>query len=199
SLDRTLLERLGRVHSREMVFKSFDILRQAGFENINLDLMFAIPGQTRNVWDQTIQEALALGSEHLSCYEVIYEEDTPLYAQLQAGQFDVDEALACDMCEALIDQVAQHGFVQYEIANFARDRKSNPSQVPDHACQHNLNYWRGGSFYGLGPIATTYVRGIRSKNWSNIKMYCELIAAGRSPTESREQLYPLARAGKQPA
>src|SRR5436309_6942693 len=85
SLNEQLLDRLGRIHSREMVFKSFDILRRAGFENINLDLMFAIPGQTLEVWRDTLSEALALGSEHLSCYEVIYEEDTPLYRQLQAG------------------------------------------------------------------------------------------------------------------
>ena len=85
SLDEALLERLGRIHSRPMVFKSFDILRTAGFDNVNLDLMFAIPGQTMAVWRETLAEALSLGSEHLSCYEVIYEEDTPLFTQLQAG------------------------------------------------------------------------------------------------------------------
>ncbi len=91
SLEGAMLERLGRVHSRGMVFKSFDVLRKAGIENINLDLMFAIPGQTMDIWSRTLNEAIALGSEHLSCYEVIYEEDTPLYAQLRAGQFAVDE------------------------------------------------------------------------------------------------------------
>src|ERR1041385_7131864 len=94
SLDAALLDRLGRVHTRETVFNSFDTLRRAGFDNLNLDLMFAIPGQTMDTWRATLTEALALGSEHLSCYEVIYEEDTPLYAQLQAREFDVDEELA---------------------------------------------------------------------------------------------------------
>src|SRR5450432_3973625 len=89
SLDEKLLDRLGRVHSREMVFKSFDTLRAAGFENINIDLMFAIPGQTLKVWRETLVEALALGSEHLSSYEVIYEDDTPLFARMKAGEFDV--------------------------------------------------------------------------------------------------------------
>src|SRR5882724_6433831 len=101
SLDSSLLDRLGRIHSREMVFKSFDILRQAGFENVNLDLMFAIPGQTLKVWRETLAEVLAMGSEHLSCYEVIYEEDTALYRQLQAGLFAVNEDLACDMYDEL--------------------------------------------------------------------------------------------------
>ena len=81
SFDPALLERLGRVHSREMVFKSFDILRASGFDNINLDLMFAIPGQTMTTWRATLAEATALSSEHLACYEVIYEEDTPMFTQ----------------------------------------------------------------------------------------------------------------------
>src|SRR5260370_1088381 len=80
-----------RVHSRGMVFKSSDILRRAGFENVNLDLMFAIPGQTLETWSATLAEAIALQSEHLSSYEVIYEDDTPLFSQLQAGEFAVDE------------------------------------------------------------------------------------------------------------
>jgi len=167
SLDEALLDRLGRVHSRDMVFGSFDILRRAGFENINLDLMFAIPGQTMDVWRQTLAEALALGSEHLSCYEVIYEEDTPLYAQLQAGRFEVDEQLACAMYEELLEVAASRGFHQYEIANFARHSSGSPSEVPDRACRHNINYWRGGSYHGLGPSAAGCVRGVRTKNWSS--------------------------------
>ncbi len=120
SLDEALLDRLGRIHTRDMVFKSFDILRQAGFDNLNLDLMFAIPGQTLEIWRATLAEALALGSEHLSSYEVIYEDDTPLFAQLKAGEFDVDEDLACDMYEELVACATGAGFHQYEVANFAR-------------------------------------------------------------------------------
>src|SRR5882672_10497826 len=158
SLDEALLDRLGRIHSREMVFKSFDILRAAGFDNLNIDLMFAIPGQTMDIWRATLDEAIALGSEHLSSYEVIYEDDTPLYAQLKAGEFDVDEDLACDMYDELVAFATDHGFQQYEIANFAKDTASpvpwatfNP---PARACRHNLNYWRGTDFHGLGPSAT---------------------------------------------
>ncbi len=110
SLDEALLDRLGRIHSREMVFKSFDLLRQAGFDNLNLDLMFAIPGQTLEIWRATLAEALALGSEHLSSYEVIYEDDTPLFAQLKAGEFDVDEELACAMYEELVERVTPGRF-----------------------------------------------------------------------------------------
>ncbi len=224
SLNTDLLERLGRIHTREMVFKSFDILRQAGFGNLNLDLMFAIPGQTLEVWRETLREALAMESEHLSTYEVIYEEDTALYAQLHAGEFEEDEDLACAMYEEFVAQATSAGFRQYEVANFAKhgpqsavhspqsskqDRKIanfNESLVyggnrcgsdwPKFACQHNVNYWRGGSFYGLGPSATSYVAGVRSKNWSNTQLYCEQLEKGQRAIESREQLSPLARAGE---
>ena len=205
SLDESLLERLGRIHSREQVFKSFDILRQAGFENVNVDLMFAIPGQTMAIWQSTLGEALALGSEHLSCYEVIYEQDTPLYAQLQAKEFDVDEDLACDMYEVLVERSAEAGFKQYEVANFARqsnharplpDLSIDDPEIPAFACRHNVNYWRGGDYHGLGPSATGYVRGTRTRNWSNTQMYCEQLEKGNRAFESREELPVLKRAGE---
>jgi oxygen-independent coproporphyrinogen-3 oxidase len=209
SLDEALLDRLGRVHSRAMVFKSYDILRQAGFDNVNLDLMFAIPTQTMAVWQDTLNEVLAMQSEHLSSYEVIYEDDTPLYAQLKAGEFSVDEALACEMYEELIARSARAGFQQYEIANFARNGRGNGGNgheagpelgagpgIPALACRHNVNYWRGGSFYGLGPSATGYVRGVRTKNWSNTPLYCEQLEKGKRAFESSEELSPLRRAGE---
>lgn len=207
SLDGTLLDRLGRIHTRAMVFKSFDTLRAAGFENLNVDLMFAIPGQTMEIWRATLAEALALGSEHLSSYEVIYEEDTPLFAQLQAKEFDVNEDLACDMYEELVERASNAGFDQYEIANFARNKlrgsrdtghqsQQTTQDTPYYACRHNVNYWRGGSFYGLGPSATSYVCGVRTKNWSNTQLYCEQLEKGRRAVESREELPSLARAGE---
>jgi oxygen-independent coproporphyrinogen-3 oxidase len=195
SLDETLLDRLGRVHSREQVFKSFDILRAAGFENLNVDLMFAIPGQTMEVWCETLREALALQSEHLSTYEVIYEDDTPLFHQLQAGEISVDEDLACDMYDELVACVTAAGFQQYEIANFAR-AGNDENHIPQFACRHNVNYWRGGSFYGLGPGATGYVRGAREKNWANTQLYCEQLEKGQRAIESIEELPPLRRAGE---
>jgi oxygen-independent coproporphyrinogen-3 oxidase len=200
SLDEKLLDRLGRIHTRGMVFKSFDILRRAGFENLNLDLMFAIPTQTMEIWRATLAEAVAMQSEHLSSYEVIYEDDTPLFAQMKAGEFDVDENLACEMYEELISSATAAGFQQYEVANFARHKTFNlqPStfNLPSHACRHNVNYWRGGSFYGLGPSATSYVRGVRTKNWSNTQLYCEQLENGKRAIESTEELPPLRRAGE---
>jgi oxygen-independent coproporphyrinogen-3 oxidase len=206
SLNEDLLDRLGRIHTRDMVFRSFEILRNAGFENVNIDLMFAIPGQTMAIWQDTLSEAIALGSEHLSCYEVIYEHDTPLYQQLHAGQFDVDEDLACAMYEMLVETAQNAGFTRYEVANFARIKaRSFPAprtnsngdrEVPAYACRHNVIYWRGGFFHGIGPSATGYVRGIRSRNWANTPLYCEQLEKGKRAIESSEQLSPLRRAGE---
>jgi len=207
SLDEALLDRLGRVHSRDMVFRSYDILRKAGFENINIDLMFAIPGQTMDIWNRTLDEALALGTEHLSCYEVIYEEDTPLYEQLKAGECDVDDDLAADLYEVLYDRVGAVGFGAYEVANFARRRRVGESVdrpeaepgIPAFACRHNVGYWRGRDSYGLGPSASEWVRGLRSRNWSNTVLYCEQLEKGRRAKEFAEALPPLGRAGEMAA
>ncbi|MFM8359817.1 MAG: coproporphyrinogen-III oxidase family protein, partial [Verrucomicrobiota bacterium] len=195
SLDAGLLERLGRVHSREMVFRSFDTLRAAGFDNLNLDLIFAVPCQTREIWHRTLDEALALGSEHLSCYEVIYEEDTPLYRQLQAGEFDIDEDLACTLYEDLVERAGAAGFRQYEVANFGRDTTPG-AEFPGGACRHNIGYWRGVDCFGLGPSASEYVDGIRSRNWAHTTRYCEQLEQGRRAVEYAETLSPPARAGE---
>lgn len=209
SLDEGLLDRLGRVHTRDMVFRSFDVLRAAGISNVNVDLMFAIPGQTPEIWDQTLTEALALGSEHLSCYEVIYEEDTPLYQQLQAGAFAVDEALACSMYDHLRERAAAAGFQQYEVANWARN--STPAGpvvelpgvslegIPSHACRHNVGYWRGLDSFGVGPSASEYVRGLRSRNWANTDLWISQLERGRRAKEFAEALSPRARAGEMAA
>jgi oxygen-independent coproporphyrinogen-3 oxidase len=200
SLDEKLLDRLGRIHSREMVFKSFDVLRAAGFDNVNLDLMFAIPTQTMDVWRATLNEIIAMQSEHLSSYEVIYEDDTPLFHQLQAGEFSVNEELACAMYDELIARSTGAGFHQYEIANFARNTTSHPPSpfpnLPNRACKHNVNYWRGGSYHGLGPSATGYAHGVRTKNWANTQLYCEQLEKGKRAVESSEELPPLKRAGE---
>jgi oxygen-independent coproporphyrinogen-3 oxidase len=217
SLDEQLLDRLGRIHSRAMVFKSFDLLRRGDFDNINVDLMFAIPGQTMEVWRDTLEEVMALGPEHLSSYEVIYEEDTPLFEQLQAGRFNLDEDLACAMYDDLLERTARRGFVQYEIANFARGDDTleswsngvmgtSPSftpplhpSIPRFACRHNVNYWRGGSYHGLGPSAAGWVDGVRTKNGSNTRLYCEQLEKGVRAIESCEELPPLRRAGEMAA
>lgn len=195
SLDNALLGRLGRVHSRDMVFRSYEILREAGFDNVNLDLMFALPGQTLEIWESTLAEALEMKSEHLSCYEVIYEEDTPLFQQLQAGEIAVDEDLADGMYRMLLDFSAENGFEQYEIANFAKS--SSSGKLPRQACRHNVNYWTGGEYLGLGPAAASHVHGCRYQNWPDLQQYCAAVEAGKLPRDpDGERLEPLAKAAE---
>lgn len=222
SLDEALLDRLGRVHSRDMVFRSFEILRRAGFDNLNVDLMFGIPGQTMEIWQSTLREACQLGSEHLSSYEVIFEEDTPLFEQLQAGRCDIDEELTAAMYQELIEASGHAGFRQYEVANFARDERvretaesaaaataaataapavpedgADPDPlIPAFACRHNVNYWRGGDYVAVGPSACGYEGGVRYRNLANTTRYCEAREAAESTYDWSEQLPPLARAGE---
>lgn len=196
ALDDRILDRLGRIHNRKAVFDSYDLLRRAGFDNINIDLMFGIPGQSLEMWERTLKDALALESEHLACYELIYEEDTPLYLQLAAGTVRPDDDLSAAMYDRLLAITHDHGLIQYEIANFARHRGGTPTELPDLACRHNVNYWRGGTFYGLGPSASGFVNGVRTRNCANTELYCSRLENGQPPVESEDPLEPLARAGE---
>ena len=197
SLNENLLERLGRIHTRRMVFDSFDTLRAAGFDSINLDLMFGIPGQSLDIWRETLDEILAFESEHLACYELTYEDDTPLLADLRAGRVTIDEALNEQLYEELVQRLARHGVVQYEVSNFARPSGGcGDDAIPDRACRHNINYWRGGEYHALGPSAAGYVDAERTLNIANTEIYCREIEQGQWPVDYRETLSPLARAGE---
>ncbi len=197
SFSPRLLKLLGRIHTRKMVFQTYDLLRETGFQNINLDLMFAIPGQTLENWRETLREARALAPEHLSSYELTYEEDTPFFRQLQAGKIDRDEELACAMYEELLEHTAATGLVQYEVSNFARDiQTGHEEDYPTFACRHNVNYWRGGNYVGLGPSAASYMGKVRTQNWANTELYCSMLEKGQRPVESRDELSPVQRAGE---
>jgi oxygen-independent coproporphyrinogen-3 oxidase len=100
------------------------------------------------------------------------------------------------MHEELVDFAAANGFQQYEVANFARHLSAAPAAIPDRACRHNVNYWRGGQFYGLGPSAASFVDMVRAKNWANTQRYCELLEIGQRAIESFDELPPRRRAGE---
>ncbi|MBI5687379.1 MAG: radical SAM family heme chaperone HemW [Verrucomicrobia bacterium] len=188
SFDDELLRRLGRVHTAAMALESIATLREAGFVNLNLDFIFAIPGQTPTQWEPTLRRAIALEPQHLSTYELTYEDDTPLFRRLQArGVARLDEATATAMYERMLELTAEAGFRQYEISNIAR---------PGRECRHNLNAWRGGDYIGVGPSACGYVDGWRYRNVADIDAYIARIERGESPAEHAEKLSPRARAGE---
>ncbi|MCX6906960.1 MAG: radical SAM family heme chaperone HemW [Verrucomicrobia bacterium] len=188
SFDDDLLQRLGRVHTAAMAHESIATLREAGFDNLNLDFIFAIPGQTPAQWEQTLRRAIALDPQHLSTYELTYEDDTPLFRRLQAGGVArLDEAAATGMYERMLELTAEAGFRQYEISNIAR---------PGRECRHNLNAWRGGDYIGVGPSACGYVGGWRYRNVPDIDAYVARIERGEPPTDHAERLSPRSRAGE---
>lgn len=144
-----LLKMLGRIHDFTQVQQSVDLARHAGFQHISLDLMFGLPGQTVSMWCETLKKALSLNPEHLSCYGLIPEEGTPLYRDLQTGQLTLpDEDDERRMYDLTLDLLAQSGFQQYEISNFAR---------PGCECRHNIGYWQQVPYIGLGVSAASYL------------------------------------------
>ena len=188
SLDENLLDQLGRIHSVEAAYKSFDTLRRAGFDNINLDLIFSIPGQTLAVWQETLSKTIALNPEHISTYELTYEEGSAMTAKKNAGAIEpIDAETAVAMYEIGIETLASAGYAQYEISNFAK---------PNRCCLHNLNYWQGGDCVAVGPSAAGYWRGTRYKNVANLDSYIQTIARGKRPLGYSETLPPRQRAGE---
>lgn len=142
-----LLETLGRIHSFEQVQTSVEMARQAGISNISLDLMFGLPGQTLQHWHESLDAALSLHPQHLSCYGLIPEDGTPLKKDLDTGRLHLpDEEQERLMYDDTLRILSLHGFSQYEISNFA---------LPGYACRHNLGYWRQVPYLGLGASAAS--------------------------------------------
>lgn len=175
---------LDRSHAPRHVADTVASCRQAGLAEINLDLIFAIPGQTLQSWLASLAAAIALRPEHLSCYSLTFEPGTRLFEQLQAGEIHrVDEDLDARLYEHTIDTLADAGYEHYEISNFAR---------PGHRCRHNLACWHNQPYLGIGPAAAGFVDGVRYQNVADVRAYAEAVSAGRRPwaesePRSREQ------------
>ena len=179
SWDDGLLATLGRVHSSQQARRSYSLLREAGFGNINLDLIFGIPGQNREQWRATLEETIALGSDHISAYCLTYEEDTEYFARMSRAEYVSDKSLEADLFEMTMDILEGSGFAQYEISNYSQ---------PNRECRHNLAYWLGEEFLGLGPSAFSTVGNNRWKNVSDTAKYVAAIDASQEPTDFRETL-----------
>jgi len=161
---------LGRRHTVADIGRAVGAAKEAGFENIGLDLIFAIPHSTLKSWKQSLQSAIDLGVQHISTYGLTYEEGTPLQKAVEAGEVKpVDEEIDRRMYEMTIDKLEKAGFKQYEISNFAR---------PGFECKHNLNYWANKPYIGVGPAAGSYWQGRRWLNIADITKYIESIEKG---------------------
>lgn len=194
SFNPTHLKTLERWHDPANVARSVELARAAGIDNLNLDLIFAVPGQSSDDWAADLDAALALGPDHLSCYSLTYEPGTAMTVKLQRGKITrAEEELEAEMFAHTIDRLTAEGFDHYEISNFAR---SDAPGHPDRRCQHNLMYWHNGSWLAIGPSACGHLRGVRWKNTPHLGQYLASTDGG-APIQDVEQLDPDASTGEQ--
>ena len=182
------LAMLERHHDPEDVPRSVQTARNAGFQRINIDLIFAIPGQSLDSWSRNLELAISLGTTHLSAYNLTYEPNTPLAVKKRLGQITaIDENTELEMLHHTRARLCQAGLPPYEISNFAS---------PGQECQHNLLYWNGMDYIGLGPSAASHVQGHRWKNQANLGNWESSIENDQLPIRDLEVLTPRQRAGE---
>ncbi len=181
SFQPALLEGLGRHHTREQIFRAYGRIRAAGFASVNIDMMFALPGQDEAAWLADLDEALALAPDHLSTYCLTFEEDTKLWVKLSQGQVKLDVEHEARLYETTWARLEEAGYAHYEVSNFAR---------PGHACLHNVNTWRMHEWIGLGPSAASQHDGWRGGNVADLDRWLADVAQGRRMTEDRAALTP---------
>lgn len=182
-----LLTVLGRVHDAEQVRKSFSILRAAGYDNLNLDLIYGVPGQTLAQWEDSLQQTIGLQPDHISAYCLTYEEDTEYFDRLHRGEFRENADQDAAFFERGVEMLSPAGYAQYEISNYAK---------PGRACRHNIAYWEGADYLGLGPSAWSTVGEHRWQNVPDTAAYVRAMQAGVRPISAEEILPAETRAAE---
>jgi oxygen-independent coproporphyrinogen-3 oxidase len=167
SFNDQLLKKIGRAHSSSDIIHSVAEIKKMGFENISIDLIFSLPGQTIADFKETLQEAFLLGIPHYSGYSLIIEPKTVFYNLMQKGRLPTPgEDAEAEMYELLMEEMELHGYCQYEISNFSK---------PGYESRHNLTYWNNAEYFGFGAGAHSYVEGYRRSNYGPLKKYMEMI------------------------
>ncbi len=183
STDDATLQRIGRVHNVQTFLRAFEDARQAGFDNVSVDLIAGLPGQTEEKFLEGLQQTVALQPEHISVYGLQVEEGTPFYAE----GVKADEDLLRRELEKTHELLQEAGYNHYEISNFAR---------PGRESKHNTNYWQNGAYLGLGSAAASYQNGVRRSNVSSLQEYLRRMQAGESVTDFSEHLAGKAAEGE---
>jgi oxygen-independent coproporphyrinogen-3 oxidase len=181
SWDGGLLKLLGREHDSKQAEESFRILRHAGFTNMNVDLMFGLPGQSIEQWRATLEKTIALGPEHVSAYCLTYEEDTEFFVRHARGEFRQSSDADAEFFELTMSLLERAGYEQYEISNYAR---------PGFSSRHNQAYWLGEDYLGVGPSAFSTVGLQRWQNIADHREYAARACDGRSCIDKTEELTP---------
>lgn len=161
---------LNRRHDREQALRAVGLCKENGIPNISIDLIYGLPGQTLEEWQENLDDAIHLEIPHISAYHLIYEEGTALYKLMEAGKVaPIEEELSVTLFSTLINRLAEAGYLHYEISNFAR---------PGYFSQHNSSYWTGKKYIGIGPSAHSYDGESRQWNISSLPHYLEGIRTG---------------------
>ena len=188
SFDPRQLKTLERHHDPDDVPRSIAIARQAGFTRLNLDLIFAIPGQDLSSWSDSLERAIALNTPHVSAYGLTFEPNTPIAVKKRLGLMkQVEESLELEMLRHTRARLAEIGRPPYEVSNFAERGEE---------CRHNLVYWTGGNYIGLGPSAASHVEGWRWRNRPHLGEWERAVESAAIPAIDVETLSPLRRAGE---
>lgn len=171
---------IGRIHTYEVFEKNYMEAKEAGFNNINIDLMYALPNQTEKDWKETLEKVVKLNPSHISAYSLILEENTELFDMYEKKEFTLlDEDTDIEMYEYTINYLRENGYYQYEISNYAKK---------GFECKHNILYWKGENYLGLGASASGYLNNTRYNNISELKTYEEAIMNNEKPIENKEIL-----------
>ena len=172
TFDNKMLKKIGRSHQEQDIYDNIRHLKQAGFDNISVDLIYALPGQTMDQVKENVAKAIDLDIPHMSLYSLILENHTVFMNRMRRGKLPLPkEELEAEMFEYIIEELEKAGFEHYEISNFSK---------PGFESRHNLVYWDNAEYYGLGAGASGYVDGIRYKNHGPIRHYLEAVEAGKA-------------------
>ncbi|MBB6630491.1 radical SAM family heme chaperone HemW [Clostridium algidicarnis] len=165
--DDSLLKEIGRIHNVDEFLKNYELARSIGFENINIDLMFALPNQTSELWKESLIKVAKLNPEHISAYSLILEEDTRFYDLNNKGTLNLpEEDVERGMYESLLSILKDFGYNQYEISNFSKEGRE---------CRHNMVYWSMDEYIGVGSSSASYIESIRYKNVESVEEYIQKI------------------------
>ena len=180
SSTKEVLKKLDRTHNPDNVSHSVDILKKSGFNNFSLDLIYGTPGESLNDWENSLKDAIALNPPHISAYSLVIEPGTKMGAQLNRGEISqVNDDEAADKYQLADEMLNKNNYSWYEISNWAKK---------DKECKHNLNYWLGNNWWGIGPGAHSHVNGVRWWNHKLPKVWRELLEKQNSPALAREVL-----------
>ena len=184
--DDAILEAIGRPHDFETAVDAVKMIRRAGFKNLSLDLIYGLPDQNLESWQQTLQDVLALKPEHISCYGLKLEEGTPLCMHQQQLRL-ADDDMQADMYLATVEILRSHGYKQYEISNFCKRGRES---------KHNMKYWTGGEYLGFGPDASSDFAGKRFAMIRDIRGYISGIRSGGQVLRESQTVPQRERAGE---